>query len=95
MKPTNFLLLIIGAGIWVLVLQNAGVIDSNQNVYVDGGFINADVEGSVDVENTVDVNVDNRVDVNLKAINGHEEAFYDHTYNHPNEYYRIPVYTGM
>jgi len=52
------MLVAIGIGIWVLVLQNAGVIPTKQNVYVKGGYIDADVKGTVDVENTVDVNID-------------------------------------
>lgn len=59
------ILLIIAVGIWAVVLQNAGVIPTNQNVkvvnavdaYVNGGSINADVSGSVSIDNTVDVNI--------------------------------------
>ena len=52
--------LIIGSiGVWVLVLQNFGVFgEKSQKVYVTGGDIDADVRGSVSVDNTVDVNVD-------------------------------------
>lgn len=51
------ILIAIGLGIWVMVLQNAGVIPSNQNVYVKGGYIDADVNGYVNVGNTVDINI--------------------------------------
>lgn len=58
------ILIAIGLGIWVIVLQNAGVIpklvgteNGTQTVYVTGGNINADVNGSVSVDNTVDVNI--------------------------------------
>ncbi len=80
------ILVIIGIGIWAIVLQNAGIIPTKQNVYVNGGYIDADVSGSVDVDNTVrvrgdvdvsgSVSVDNEVDVNLEAINGYNDCFY-------------------
>ena len=78
------ILIIMALGIWAIVLQNAGIIPTNQNVYVKGGYVNADVN------NTVDVN--GYLDVNIEAINGHSNAFYDHNYN--KVYDRIPVYTG-
>lgn len=52
------ILIVIGLGIWVIVLQNAGVIPTKQNVYVKGGYIDADVNGTVDVDNTVSVSID-------------------------------------
>lgn len=67
--------IIIAIGIWAIVLQNAGIIPTKQNVYVDGGHI--DISGSVDIDNAIDLNGD--VDVNIKAINGHENAFYKDT----------------
>jgi hypothetical protein len=83
-------------GIWAIVLQNAGIIPTKQNVYVKGGYIDADVSGRVDINNTVDVSgsvsVDNEVDVNLEAINGKHSVFYD--FNGNGDHYRIPVYTG-
>lgn len=57
------ILIIMTVGIWAIVLQNAGVIPTNQNVYVNGGnvrvsgSVDADVSGSVSVENTVDINI--------------------------------------
>lgn len=76
-------------GIWILVLQNFGIIPVSQNVGVTnevavGGRVSADVSGSVSVDNTVDVN--------LYEINGHRNFFYNSDYKHPNDYYRIPVY---
>ncbi len=62
------ILSIIAVGIWAIVLQNAGVIPTNQNV------------------------ISNTVDINISAINGHRNAFYDHGLN--GVYNRIPVYTG-
>lgn len=78
------ILILIGIGIWAIVLQNAGIIPTKQNVYVKGGYIDADVSGRVDIDNTVDVNID--------AINGYSR-FYDNSSNR-GEYFRIPVYTG-
>lgn len=85
--PMKLILLIIGAGIWITVLQNAGIIPSKQNVFVMGGNIDAEVSGKV--------NIDRMVDINIQAINGHREAFFDHTKKHPGIYYRLPVYTGQ
>lgn len=69
------ILISIAIGIWAIVLQNAGVIPTNQNVKV---------------VNTVDVT--GYLDVNLEAINGKSNAFYDFGGNE--NYVRIPVYTG-
>ena len=67
------ILISIGLGVWVMVLQNAGIIpkvvgteNGTQTVYVTGGNIDADVSGSV--------NVDNTVDVNIHEINGHNQV---------------------
>jgi hypothetical protein len=46
--------LAITIGIWILVLQNLGIIPINQNVRVTN---EVEIEGDVDVNNTVDVNV--------------------------------------
>lgn len=57
-------------GIWLLVIQNYfGGEDTAQRVYVVGGNIDADVRGSVDVDNIVEVvgsvDVDNTVPVRV------------------------------
>ena len=57
------LLLIIAIGVWVIALQNLGVIPINQKVKVVEavrivGDVDANVSGSVSVDNTVDVNLD-------------------------------------
>lgn len=66
------ILITIGLGIWAIVLQNAGVIPTKQNVYVKGGYI--DVSGSVDIDNTVSVqgsvDVDNTVSVSIDEVLG-------------------------
>ena len=55
-----------------------------------------DYTQKVRVVNTVNVDgsveVDNTVDVNLEAINGYYNAFYNSYDEHEDEYYRIPVY---
>lgn len=56
------ILISIALGIWVMVLQNAGVIPTKQNVYVKGGYVDVEntvsVSGNVDVNNTVSVSID-------------------------------------
>jgi hypothetical protein len=78
------ILIAIGVGVWIIVFQNAGVIPSKQNVYVKGGYIDADVKGAVDVNGTVDVrgnvNVDNTVSVSIDQVlgtNGQKYYFYN------------------
>lgn len=92
-KSKNFslktILIIMTIGIWALVLQNAGIIPTNQNVRVTNQ-VDAYVRGTVDVDNTVDVT--GYIDVNLEAINGKSNAFYDFGGN--KNFVRIPVYTG-
>ncbi len=72
------ILFVIAIGIWAIVLQNAGVIPTNQNVrvvntvdtYVNGGDI--DVSGSVSVDNEVDINISSVNGYNAKSYgNGH------------------------
>lgn len=65
-----FWIQVCAVGIWLLVIQNFfGGEDTAQRVYVVGGNINADVRGSVDVDNTVEVvgsvDVDNTVPVRV------------------------------
>lgn len=54
-------------GIWLLVIQNYfGCEDGAQRVYVVGGYVDARVRGSVDVDNTVSVEVENTVPVEVE-----------------------------
>lgn len=68
----------IATGVWAIVLQNAGIIPTKQNVYVKGGYVN--VDGSVSVDNQVDVSgsvsVDNEVSVDIRRVNGWKAANY-------------------
>jgi hypothetical protein len=52
----KFPLFLIGIGVWVIVLQNAGVITTKYKVHVESG--NVGVKGSVSVDNTVSVSID-------------------------------------
>ena len=75
------ILVIIAVGIWMLVLQNLGIIPVTQDVRVKN---TVNVSGNVDVDNTIDVN--------LQEINGRSDVFF----NNPkrgddNKYYLIPV----
>ncbi|MEY2792061.1 MAG: hypothetical protein RJA76_53 [Bacteroidota bacterium] len=88
-KTYNPVLIAIALGIWVLVLQNAGIIDRNKEVEVSNKVA---IQGDVDVQGPVDANIGSTVDVNIQAINGNSNAFYDHAGDR--NYERIPVYTG-
>ena len=75
------ILMAIAVGIWMLVLQNLGVIPVAQDVRIKK---TVKVSGNVDVDNTIDVN--------LQEINGRSDVFF----NNPkrgddNKYYLIPV----
>lgn len=78
------ILIVIAVGIWMIVLQNFNVFDNRQDVYVRGGYIDADVSGSV--------SVDNEVDINISSVNGHGNAFYGPSAN--GNYDAIHVYDG-
>lgn len=88
-KSFNIIHILIALGIWTIVLQNAGVIETKKEVKV---LNTVDVQGNVDVEGSVNANVENTVDINVRAINGDENAFFDHGYD--GNYNRLPVYTG-
>lgn len=88
-SSTKIILISISIGIWVIALQNMGIIPTNQNVKVTN-IVEADVSGSVDIDNAVKVN--GYLDVNIAAINNNQNAFYDFGGNR--NYVRIPVYLG-
>ena len=53
------------AGIWAIVLQNAGLLPTSQSVKVINevdafvhGTVDADVYGSVNINNTLDINIE-------------------------------------
>lgn len=70
-KSIKLILISIAIGIWVLVLQNFGVFneDKAQSVRVVNSV---GINGSVEVEGRV--NIGNTVDVNIHEINGHNEV---------------------
>lgn len=72
------ILIAIGLGIWIMVLQNAGIIPTKQNVYVKGGYVDVDntvkVRGSVDVSGSVDV--DNTISVSIDEVLGRDGKKY-------------------
>lgn len=89
-KTTQFWVIICAIGIWSQFLHTLlSSEDGVQTVYVTGGNIDADVSDVLQVQGNV--SVDNRVDVNLSAINGYRNCFYNNYAKHPNDYYRIPV----
>ena len=89
-KSTRFWVILCAVGIWsqfifTIVNSKHGV----QSVYIDGGEVDAKINGSVKVKGSVDV--DNTVDINVAAINGYSNCFYNSYSKHPKKYYRIPV----
>lgn len=74
----RIILITMTIGICAIVLQNAGIIPTKQNVYVKGGYVN--VSGSVDVDNTVyvsgSVDVDNTVSVSNDEVLGKDNKKY-------------------
>jgi hypothetical protein len=78
------ILLSIAIGIWVLVLQNLGLIGSNK--------VDARITNQVDARIMNAVEVDNAVDVNLQYINGRRDVFFNNPSRGDNDkYYLIPV----
>ena len=98
-KSFNIIHTLIALGIWTIVLQNAGVIETKKEVKV---MNTVDVQGNVDVEGSVIANVENTVDVNLSEINGDQNAFLDQDgkekssfgYNWEEKYNKIPISFG-
>jgi len=78
-------LVIIAIGVWIIVLQNAGILPqiSPQVVVADSAMR---VMGEVDVNNTVFVK--GAVDVNIESINGYSKFYKD---PRTGEYCVIPV----
>ena len=89
--PYKNLLIIIAIGIWVIALQNTGLIPTSQRVNVTNE-VETQINGRVNASVSGDVSVNNMLDVNLRAINGHRDAFYGSRSDEG--YFRIPVYTG-
>ncbi len=79
------LLILIAVGIWIIVLQNSGIIPqfSSMAVHTSGAVT---VKGEVDVMNTVYIK--GNVDANLESINGYAKFYKD---PRTGEFYVIPV----
>ena len=79
------ILILIAAGIWMLVFQNAGLLPalSPQVVVADSALR---VTGEVDVTNTVFVK--GSIDANIESINGYSKFYKD---PRTGEYYVLPV----
>lgn len=86
------ILITIAIGIWTIVLQNSGVVPTSQNVnvvntvdtHVRAGNINADVNGTVSVDNTVDVNIE-------QILGAPAAAFGAYTNKYGREHYALGV----
>ncbi len=80
----KIVLVVIAAGIWMLVFQNAGIIPqiAPQRIVADSAIL---VTGEVDVLNTVFIK--GAVDANIESINGYSKFYKD---PRTGEYYVIP-----
>ncbi len=79
------LLILITVGIWVIVLQNAGIIPRLSPIAIHTEEA-INVKGEVDVVNTVYIK--GSVDANLESINGYSKFYKD---PRTGEFYVIPT----
>jgi hypothetical protein len=88
MEPTKSLnrsiLILIAIGIWVIVLQNSGILRSIQK-FEEINPLEKQVKANGNVK------IDNTVDINVARINGYRSS-YKHKFD--GEYDKIPVSTG-
>jgi hypothetical protein len=84
-KYIKISLALIVAGVWIIVLQNAGILPplKPQIVVADSAIR---VMGEIDVNNTVFIK--GSVDANIESINGYSKFYKD---PRTGEYYVIPV----
>jgi hypothetical protein len=81
---TRYLLLILTIGVWIIVLQNFGILRPVEEKEVIVDYIR---RGNVDVNGYLDVN--------LEAINGHGDVFFNNpSRGEDDKYYVIPVTTN-
>ena len=87
----KYTLFSISAGVWVIVLQNFGILPHKTDIK-NTVSISGDVDLDEPIEIKGQVSVKNTVDVNLAEINGHSDAFFNNvSAGDYNKYYRIPV----
>ena len=79
------ILILIAIGIWVIVLQNAGLVPQLRPIMIQSDQP-VNIKGLVEVENTVYIK--GKVDANLESINGHSKFYKD---PRTGDYYVIPV----
>ncbi len=85
MRFIKISLLLIVIGVWIMVLQNAGIIPpARPQVVVADSAIR--VMGEVDVNNTVFIK--GSVDANIESINGYSKFYKD---PRTGEYYVLPT----
>jgi len=84
-KYIKVALALIVVGVWIIVLQNAGILPplKPQVVVADSAIR---VMGEIDVNNTVFIK--GSVDANIESINGYSKFYKD---PRTGEYYVIPV----
>ncbi|PKP52029.1 MAG: hypothetical protein CVT92_10775 [Bacteroidetes bacterium HGW-Bacteroidetes-1] len=78
-------LILIAIGIWIIVLQNAGLLPQIRPLKIQADQV-LEIKGLVEVENTVFIK--GQVDANLESINGYSKFYKD---PRTGEYYVIPV----
>ncbi len=69
----KLILSVIALGIWIIVLQNTGIIPITQRVKVINE-IDANITNAINAEISGSVSVDNVVDVNIHEINGYNQV---------------------
>lgn len=79
------ILILIAVGIWIIVLQNAGLLPQLRPLKIQSDQV-LEIKGLVEVENTVFIK--GQVDANLESINGYSKFYKD---PRTGEYYVIPV----
>lgn len=90
LKTTKCWVIVCAIGIWAQFAYTLGTAkDGVQSVYVTGGSIESEVNNTVRVNGAL--SVDNEVNVNISAINGYRNCFYNSYSKHPKDYYRLPV----
>lgn len=81
LKPINTILLLI-----ITIAVSYIALKDKTNVHVSGGYLS-----EVDEINSINT-IDEPIDINIYAINGHRDVFYNnYIHGDKDKYYRIPV----